>query len=178
MFILIFVISQSLHWRCLCLSYCSVNPNLASWLSIISDSCWFAFCFAYSVEKQVPEEQIYGFLKVQSSAAHHGWDELIVAGCCFVTLAGPIQTQSESRYLIISSSSRRAKSWLRIGTDLLFLPFTCYLRSESLLYWCEFQFFIVLSQLLIIWTYKTCGEHCLGTSRMSIVMFAGKSAKC
>ena len=30
----------------------------------------------------------------------------------------------------------------------------------------------------IIWTYQTCGEHRLGTSKMSIVMFADKSAKC
>ena len=44
---------------------------------------------------------------------------------------------------------------------------------------------VILSKLLkdtviIIWTcqHKPNGEHCLGTSRMSIVMFAGKSAKC
>ena len=65
MFILIFVISQSLHWRCVsAFPIAPVNPNLASltcW--IISDSCWFAFCFAYSVEKQVPEEQFIVFWK-------------------------------------------------------------------------------------------------------------------
>ena len=31
---------------------------------------------------------------------------------------------------------------------------------------------------MIIWTCETRGEHRLGISRMSTVMFAGKSAKC
>ena len=32
--------------------------------------------------------------------------------------------------------------------------------------------------VIIKWTCETGGEHHFGTSRMSIVMFAGKSAKC
>ena len=41
--------------------------------------------------KTGPRGTDLSFLKVQSTATHHGWDELIVAECCFVTLAGRIQ---------------------------------------------------------------------------------------
>ena len=51
------------------------------------------------------------------------------------------------------------------------LTLLCQKRTQQLFYGIFYK-----DTVIIIWTYES--EHCLGTSRMSIVMFAGKSAKC
>ena len=182
---------------------------------MISDSCWFAFCFAYSVESRGPRGTDLLFLKVQSTAAHHGWDELIVAKCCFVTLAGHIQTQTQSSNLIdnsiiIADEGPRVDVGLALIyrffhlVDLLFEKWvSTALISVSIFHCLEPVEFIILNYILhfhnwkpslrcqkrkqqlfygdtviIIWACETRGELRLGTSRMSIVMFAGNSAKC
>ena len=102
---------------------------------MISDSCWFAFCFAYSVENRSERNR---FITFESSIyGRPPWR------CSLVTLAGHIQTQTQCRYLITQPQSQTKCHKLtqdRHWSAVLAIWLTCWLRSELLLHCADVSF--------------------------------------
>ena len=217
MFFLIFVISQSLHCHCVsAFPTAPVNPNLAYLLNNLRQLliCILFCIFSWKTGPRVSfsESSIFG------RPPQLGWTD---SGRVLLYNPGRPHSNTSTKQIfynsiiIVDKEPRVDTGWH--WSAVLAIWLTCYLRSELLLYWCEFHFFIASSQLYVYtfkkpelypafhwtltllcqekettvilwnllqrycytrWTCKTSGEHCLGTSRMSIVMFAGKSAKC
>ena len=221
MFFLIFVISQSLHWRCIsAFPIAPVNPNLADLLDNLRQ---LLICILFCVFswKTGPRGTDLSFSEssILDRPPRLGWTD---SGR--VLLCNPGQPHSNTstkqifdNSIIIVDEGPRVNAGLALIccschlVDLLFEkwvttvliwvsifhclePVVCYYFQETWIISCislntnfampgkgnnsYFYEIFYKDTVIIIWTCKTSGEQRLGTSRMSIVMFAGKSAKC
>ena len=115
--------------------------------SMISDS-WFAFCFAYSVENGSQRNRFIDFeSSIHGRPPRLGWTD---SGR--VLLCNPGRPHSNTNTTqIFENSIIIVDEGPRVDAGLTLICCSCFLRSELLLYWCQFQIFIALSQLSLFW---------------------------
>ena len=89
-----------------------------------------------SVEKQVPDEQIYRFLKVQSTAAYHGSDELIDSGRVLFCNPGRPHSNTSTKQ-IFDNSIVIVDEGPRVDAGLALICCSCHLVDLLLTHFCK-----------------------------------------